>query len=420
MTLKLKLNARMARAVVVAAAAGAIGLIPAVPAMAAPSAKAPLTSNGSVHFGCGGATGGGGGTGGENTCDQFIGAKATVPWKVHETSAGYSASTSVSFTFREGSDQNQSLNNQYYFALPVAIDPTKVVIHNEAVAGGGDTAPSTCLANAGTAGYEHPSSISVDWANQSFSMVVPTPAATDDTVEYCFDPSIDIGWPLTPTQDSTEPQEYVVFYAEPGNPTDESDFFGDTSDGQTNAALEQPDTTCDSPCHESSSFMHFFGHSGGLTVDLSQAGEGVMGPGLSDTPYDVVLQGNQGSTYSLTAESATGVADPRVSITCFSGCTANDLSEVRAVFSVSCGVLDHFVIVAKNTGSAALDIAEINGVTAFTVSAKACPAAASAPAAVIPALPNAGHPLMPVQYDWMLLLLIPAIGVLGWISVKPD
>jgi hypothetical protein len=273
------------------------------------------------------------------------------------------------------------------------------------------------LANAGAtgSGYEHPSSISVDWANQSFSMVVPTAALGTDVVEYCFDTSIDIGFPLTPTHLLPGPNKYVVFYAEPGG-TDKSDVFG----GNANQDLVQPRSPGN---HETSSFMHFFGHSGGLTVDLSQAGEGVMGPGLPDTPYDIVLMGNKGSTYSLTAESQTSVVDPRVSITCYSGCTApnvNNLEEVHAVFSVSCGASDHFVIVAKNTGSKTKDIAEVNGVTAFTVSAKACPAAASAPAAVIPALPSAGHPLMPVQYDWMLLLLIPAIGVLGWISVKPD
>jgi photosystem II stability/assembly factor-like uncharacterized protein len=39
---------------------------------------------------------------------------------------------------------------------------------------------------------------------------------------------------------------------------------------------------------------------------------------------------------------------------------------------------------------------------------------------VIPKLPSAGHPLMPADYNWILLLLIPAIGMLGWLSVKPD
>jgi hypothetical protein len=416
MTLKLRLDVRMARAVVVAAAVGAIGIIPAVPAMAGTSTS---PKNGEVHFDCNSQAVAGSLTDG-NSSDQFIGAKAACPWKVREHSGGYGAATAVSFTFREGSTAAQSTNNQYYFALPVAIDPLKVAIHNETVAGhDGGAAPGDCLAraNSATTGYEHPSSISVDWANQSFSMVVPTAALGTDVVEYCFDTSIDIGFPLTPTQGPQHVSKYVVFYAEPGG-TDKSPVFG------VNAWADLVQPRSPSPGnHETSSFMHFFGHSGGLTVDLSQAGEGVMGPGLPDTPYDVVLMGNKGSTYSLTAESATGVGDPRVSITCFSGCTApnaNNLEEVHAVFSVSCGVLDHFVIVAKNTGSKTKDIAEVNGVTAFTVSAKACPTAASAPAAVIPALPSAGHPLMPVQYDWMLLLLIPAIGVLGWISVKPD
>ena len=72
-------------------------------------------------------------------------------------------------------------------------------------------------------------------------------------------------------------------------------------------------------------------------------------------------------------------------------------------------------------GTFAWAVGESGTVSANTPAATACPAAAAAaPVAVVPTLPNAGHPLMPVEYDWMLLLLIPAIGVLGWISVKPD
>jgi hypothetical protein len=135
--LKLKLDVRMARAVGVAATVGAIGIIPAVPAMAGPSTPqatgpsrlAPATA----------------------TATSSSAPRRRASLEGSETSGGYSAATPVTLTFREGSDTAQSTNNQYYFALPAAINPAKVAIHNETVAGDGDQDPATCLANATSA-----------------------------------------------------------------------------------------------------------------------------------------------------------------------------------------------------------------------------------------------------------------------------
>jgi hypothetical protein len=91
--------------------------------MAALSPRTVVNHNGFVQFGSGGCS-----EAPPGTCNQFVGAKASKAWKVHEPSGGYLAGSSVAFTFRLGADTAQSTNNQYYFALPAAINPAKVAV----------------------------------------------------------------------------------------------------------------------------------------------------------------------------------------------------------------------------------------------------------------------------------------------------
>jgi photosystem II stability/assembly factor-like uncharacterized protein len=70
-------------------------------------------------------------------------------------------------------------------------------------------------------------------------------------------------------------------------------------------------------------------------------------------------------------------------------------------------------------------VGETGHISANTAPATACPPAAAVVTVPVvpvvpPTLPSAGHPLMPADYNWILLLLIPAIGMLGWLSVKSD
>ena len=116
------------------------------------------------------------------------------------------------------------------------------------------------------------------------------------------------------------------------------------------------------------------------------------------------------------AESGTGVADPRVTITCANPCTTDAIGNLQATFSVSTGADNHFVVVASCvppsspvTGQCDSNVTADAGVMGFAVTQPVAAAAAAQPV-----LPRAGQPPPgPAPWAPVDLLVVAAMAAIG-------
>jgi hypothetical protein len=320
------------------------------------------------------------------------GATPGHPWSFSATTGGLALNDVVTFSFK-----STITDGLHAVAMPVTLDTASI-----------DVNLTGTLANCYTIVDNlptHPASVTVDWANQTFSFPMPGAVTAGQTAQFCFTDGMAIGMPLTPSGDTTP---YSLMYTEPG--------------GSVSANYTVLDRRADPVSSGQEIAPPYINITNAAAVDVSNAGEAGVPAGFTNTTYNIALHGTPNLAYVLFADSGkneTGLSlhilDPRVTITCPATCTTDASGNLAATFTVSTGPLDHFVVVADCPQIESACLIGDTGVTAFT--ATNAPVAEAAPAAIKPALPRAGSALRPTP-TWAVLVelavLVLVCGAAAW------
>ena len=307
------------------------------------------------------------------------GARAGGDWSFHANtnSNGLSVGDNVTMVFHSVPG-----DRLHAVAIPPVINTQQVVVNTSTTIyapgqeqGCTDQAPE----EDNRPGFNHPTAVTTDYANQSITITMPASIAGGEDVQFCFDDNIDIGFPLT---------------LESGN----DHFYMSYFEGN-NGSTSTPSYSTDPQNEELVGLFHLLDGSGS---DVSQAGEAGTAKGFFDTTYTIAIDGQgQGSNenFHILPEVGTNTIDPRVTVTCPGTCTSDGTGKLNATFTVSSGADHQFVMIVcyeRSSGGEGdspgwdPDTQRCNDAGAVEFAVTTRPAAVAP--AFVPALPLAGAP----------------------------